>query len=85
FHLAAIFDNNPAVIGTSISGLEVLDAGEIELFCRENRVDVAILCVPNEVAELTAERLIGCGVTGFWNFTHHDISMGRPGLVVENA
>ena len=85
FKLQAIFDNNPDVVGKSISNITVLSIEQLEEFCKNNVVDIAILCVPNEAAALMAERLIACGITAFWNFTHQDIALGHPDLIVENA
>ena len=85
FELCAMFDNNPDVIGTVINGVTVKDSGEIESFCSENKPDVAILCVPSEAAQQLADRLIACGITSFWNFTHYDIKLDHPEAVVESV
>jgi len=85
FELCAMFDNNPAVIGTVINGVTVKDGAEIESFCGENNPDVAILCVPSEAAQQLADRLITCGITSFWNFTHYDIKLDHPEAVVESV
>ena len=85
FELCAMFDNNPDVIGTVINGVTVKDSGEIESFCSENKPAVAILCVPSEAAQQLADRLIACGITSFWNFTHYDIKLDHPEAVVESV
>jgi len=85
FELCAMFDNNPDVIGTVINGVTVKDSGKIESFCSENKPDVAILCVPSEAAQQLADRLIACGITSFWNFTHYDIKLDHPEAVVESV
>ncbi len=85
FRLTAIFDINPAIIGTVIAGLPVRDISHLEAYCQEHSVDAAILCTPKEVANATADRLVACGINAFWNFTQSDIALGHPGLVVENA
>ena len=53
--------------------------------CTENKIEAAILCIPNEVASQVVERLIKLGVRGFWNFSHYDISYNHPGVLVENV
>ena len=85
FELCAMFDNNPDVIGTVINGVTVKNGSEIESFCDENKPDVAILCVPSEAAQQLADRLIACGITSFWNFTHYDIKLDHPEAVVESV
>ena len=61
------FDTDPAKIGTEIGGVPVYDIGEVE----ENidGVTVAILTVPAQEAQLTAEVLVKIGVDGILNFT----------------
>ena len=85
FELCAMFDNNPDVIGTVINGVTVKDSGEIESFCSENKPDVAILCIPISAAHEVAETLVKLGVKGFWNFSHYDLSVDFPNIVVENV
>ena len=85
FNLTAAFDLNPALIGQKVGNVEIFDFHEIESYCRNNRVDVAVLCVPKEVANQVTETFISCGVTSFWNFTYADISIGHPDIIVENV
>lgn len=85
FDLVGLFDKNPALIGKKISGLTVQDADEISAFCAAHTVDVAVLCVPSEAAQQTANGLIDCGVTAFWNFTQYDIKVEHPEAVVESV
>ena len=46
----------------------------LERFIPEHQPDVAVLTVPQSVAQGTADRLIGLGVRGFWNFTNVELS-----------
>ena len=85
FNLTALFDKNVETIGTQIANLTVMDADMIESFCKDNIVDTAILCVPDSAAQETSEKLIACGITSFWNFTHYDIKVMHPELTIENA
>lgn len=85
FTLTGLFDKNPELLGKEIAGIAVQDSDEMETFCRENKVDIAVLCVPGEFAQEIANRLIACGITSFWNFTHYDIKIAHPEVVVENV
>lgn len=87
FHLCGLFDKDPELIasGRTIKGLTVRSVDALEAFCQQNTVDVAILCVPSEAAQSMADRLIACGITSFWNFTHYDIQVAHPEVIVENA
>ncbi|MBP1557526.1 MAG: redox-sensing transcriptional repressor Rex [Oscillospiraceae bacterium] len=85
FDLCALFDKNPEVIGSKINGYMVRGEDEIEQFCHDNKIDMAILCVPSEAAQGIADHLIDCGITSFWNFTHYDIEVSHPEVIVENV
>lgn len=85
FHLTALFDKNPAVVGTEIKDLPVRDIAELADYCTANRVDAAFLCLPRDSVEPLAEILYGCGVRYFWNFSHFDLTMKYNDVIVENV
>lgn len=85
FELLAIFDSNPALVGMGVGGVTVSDCANLEAFCRMIRPDVAILCIPKEAARSLAGTLVDCGIRGFWNFSHYDMTLDYPGIVVENV
>ena len=86
FKLIGIFDKNPALSGQILAGLPVRPADDIEDFCKENGVDVAILCIPYEEAvERTPLLIETCGIKGFWNFSHYNINEKYPRVIVENV
>ena len=85
FELLAIFDSNPALVGMDVGGVTVSDCANLEAFCRMIRPDVAILCIPKEVARSLAGTLVDCGIRGFWNFSHYDMTLDYPGIAVENV
>lgn len=86
FQLLAVFDINPAIIGKKIRDWVVADVAELENYCAVHKPQVAILCIPKESADEISERLVNCGVRGFWNFSHYDLSI-RYGdkIAVENV
>lgn len=73
-NLIGVFDRDPAVIGKRAGKHTVYDAGKLEIFCRANRVDIAVLTLTSSGAEAMAERLVKLGVRGIWNFTSAEIS-----------
>ena len=74
FVLEAAFDVSPALVGTKVAGIPILDMSELERYIPAHRPDVAVLTVPHCAAQSTADRLIGLGVRGFWNFTNVELS-----------
>ncbi len=74
FTLEAAFDVSPGLIGTEVAGVPVLPMDQLDSFVQEHRPDVAVLTVPQSVAQSITDRLIGLGVRGFWNFTNVELS-----------
>ena len=56
--IVAMFDVNPALIGTEVGGVTVYDMSELEHFCEENAVDMAVLTLPKDFVAEEAKRLI---------------------------
>ena len=83
--LLALFDVKAELIGQKIGNAPVLDAGQMEDFCRRNPVDLAVLTIPKDQAPTVAKRLTECGVHGFWNFTGRELELEDPECVVENV
>ncbi len=85
FHLQGIFDKSPELIGQTVRGLLIRSSEELEDFCRERKPDIAILCIPRGEVENECQRLINCGVRGFWNFSHYDLSIDYENIAVQNV
>ncbi len=85
FNLIGIFDNDKRKVGTLVRNIPVTDLSELESFCRDNSVDVAIFCVPKTATPEIADRLHTIGIKNYWNFSHYDISMRYDDVIVENV
>ena len=72
-------------MGQIVCGLPIRSTASIDEFCKENKPEIAILCIPKSAAKDIAEQLIKLGVKGFWNFSHYDIALNYPGVSVENV
>ena len=84
FAADAAFDISSAVIGTTVNTVPVYSMSELEDYLRTRPVDVVVLTIPQSVAQVTADRLIGLGVKGFWNFTNIELSSADPSVQFEN-
>lgn len=84
FLFRGIFDNNPALYGKKIRELSVRPMEELESFVRENDIDIAVLTIPKTSALAVAERLVGQGIKGIWNFAHIDLNLPKE-IQVENV
>ena len=80
----AMFDVDPSVIGTRIYDVPVYSADELEEFCRNNSIHIAVLTVPKEAAYDVAETAVRAGVKGIWNFANMELRLDTPGVIVEN-
>ena len=85
FRLVGLFDDAPALQGTSLHGHPILPTTELKSFCLANKPEMAILCIPKEAAAEPVKLLSELGVRAFWNFSHYDISYYYPDAVVENV
>ena len=85
FSLAGIFDSSPFKIGNRINGIEILDVKELERFGEREKPVMAVLCVPREVVSEISERLYRLGIRSFWNFSHYDVAVQFPDVIVENV
>ena len=85
YRLIAAFDVAQSEVGKEISGIQIRHVDELEAFCAEHHPKVAVLCVPREGARQVSGRLVDLGIEGFWNFSHYDLSVSYPDVVVENV
>lgn len=85
FTLEAAFDISPQLIGTQVAGVPVLDLADLDQYILENKPDVAVLTVPQSVAQSTADHLVSLGVRGFWNFTNVELSSNGQNVRIEDV
>ena len=83
--LIGIFDSNKKIVGNPLGKLTITDIDDLEKFCRENKPEVAVLCIPKSVTKEIVDRLTELGVRSFWNFTHYDINVEHKNIIVENV
>lgn len=68
FHIAAVFDKDPAKMGTRIRRLVVHDVSTLETENARIRARLGIVAVPAWEAQNAADRLVRAGVSGIINF-----------------
>ena len=83
--LIGIFDSNKKIVGNPLVKLTISDIDDLEKFCRENKPEVAVLCIPKSVTKEIVDRLTELGVRSFWNFSHYDINVEHKNIIVENV
>ncbi len=85
FNLIGLFDNKASIIGNVVRNVPIRNIDSLDDFCRENKPDAAILCIPRDAVKEIANHLVNLGVKGFLNFSHHDISLEHSGITVQNV
>lgn len=87
YQLTAVFDADPAEVGHHIgdTDIRIRHINELVDFCKSNPPCVAVLCVPRESARQLTEQLVDLGIKAFWNFSHYDMSVDYPDILVENV
>lgn len=84
FDILAVFDVDPAKIGSKVNGLDILSMDTLDDFARKHKVDIAMLTVPHASVTEVAERVTSLGIKGIWNFSPHELRL-ENGAVVENV
>jgi redox-sensing transcriptional repressor len=84
FDILAVFDVDPDKIGSKVNGIDILSMDSLEDFAKNNKVDIAMLTVPNRYVTEVAERVTSSGIKGIWNFSPLELRL-ENGAVVENV
>lgn len=84
FHIVGIFDVKQSIQDVEFQDAAVLTCGSLAGFVAKEHVDVAVICVPPEKAQLVADTVVAAGVKGIWNFTATDLDLPDT-VAVENV
>ena len=68
FCFTRAFDVSRKLQGTTIAGVQVDPASEMEAYLCSNPVDIAVIAIPRGEAQEVAAKLVACGITAIWNF-----------------
>ena len=83
--IVSLFDVNPELIGREVGGVTIRNMTELESFCAETPVSMAVLTLPKDQAAAVADRLLAAGIRGFWNFTGKELHYDDANIVVEEV
>ncbi|MHC4070257.1 MAG: redox-sensing transcriptional repressor Rex [Planctomycetota bacterium] len=79
--IAAAFDSDAEKIGNKINGVVIEDVSNIRSL-KERNMDLAIITVPREAAQATADALVEAGVRGILKFSPCYITVPRKVKVI---
>lgn len=75
--IAAAFDNNPAKIGKKYSGVTCYGMDQLQEATKAENIRLAIMAVPADQGQQTADLLVNCGIIGILNFTPKPVSVPK--------
>jgi redox-sensing transcriptional repressor len=81
FDIVAAFDSNPKKIGKKIGNITIENANRLNSLSKKN-INMAIIAVPGEAAQVTADALVKAGVKGILNFSPLHISVPKKVKVI---
>lgn len=82
FHLLALFDSRESITGQIIRDMPVRHLSGLDEFCRENKVQTAIICQSSGAAAI-AHQLAKTGVKGIWNLSGCELD-DIPGVTIQS-
>ncbi len=84
FRIENVFDNDPKVIGSAISGRRVKDISAFHNIAKEKNINIAILAVPEDSAQRVTDLLVISGIKVIINYTSVPIKVPRTVNVQTN-
>lgn len=69
FKVLALFDNNPDMIGTELTGIGIIEPiSELEKIVKDRGIEILVVCVPVTVVKQVFEQIKESGVRAVLNF-----------------
>lgn len=84
FHVCAMFDIDPSIVGHTIAGIRVRHSDELEDFLKTHPVRIAVLTLPKHVTNEMAMRCAAGGIKGILNFSYVDLDLPED-IAIENV
>jgi len=77
FRIAVIFDDDPAKIGRSVDGVPITGTKDMGRELRARAIQIAIVAVPAEGAQVVTDQLVAAGVRAVLNFAPARLRVAR--------
>ena len=82
--LDSAFDVDKDLVGTELCGVKIYDASEMAEYIEKNKVDIAVLTVPQNAANEVVKILTDSGIRGIWNFTNVELADPGKDVIIED-
>ena len=83
--IRALFDTDNEAEGKDCAGVPVYSIDQLEEFCTENKVDIAVLACPKHYVKDVAARCVKLGIKGLWNYMGVELDYSDDQIIVENV
>jgi redox-sensing transcriptional repressor len=83
--ISALFDTGNDAEGKDCAGVPVYPIDDLESFCTENHVDIAVLACPKHLVKDIADRCVKLGLKGLWNYMGVELEYSDDDIIVENV
>lgn len=83
--LTALYDNNPALVGTSMGGVPIYHIDELAAHMAEHPAEIGILTASENAAKELADVIAAAGIKGIWNYTNVELHPKTGNPVIENV
>ena len=84
FHIVGIFDVNQSIQDVKFKDAKIMTCGSLYNFLRNEGVEIAVITVPSEKAQIVADTVVDAGIKGIWNLTAVDLELPED-IAVENV
>jgi redox-sensing transcriptional repressor len=81
FNISAAFDNNPKKIGRKVNNIRIENVSNLRAL-KKRGINLAIIAVPRESAQQTADALVEAGIKGILNFSPCHITVPKKVKVI---
>ncbi len=75
FHITGIFDVKQIIEDVEFKDAQIMTCGSLANFVEKEKIDIAVITVPAEKAQLVADTVVEAGIKGIWNFTAVDLDL----------
>lgn len=83
FNIRALFDVDEELIGKKINDVKIFDFADLNDVVRRKIIDIGVITVPDDQAQIVADSLIDAGIRGIWNFASVKLNV-PPEITVVN-
>ena len=84
FHIVGIFDVKQIIQDVQFKDAQIMTCGSLYNFVRNEGVEIAVITVPSEKAQIVADTVVVAGIKGIWNLTAVDLELPED-IAVENV